>query len=73
MRHPAVGSGRMAWNGIWSFQSGAHWSAYRGSPSNPRFDDKGTGACDPTTFEPTKCFNVGSDYNLGWQMTARMR
>ena len=36
-----------------------------GPNANPRFDDKGnTGACDPATFDPTKCFNVGSDYNL---------
>ena len=66
--HGALGTvlGRWQWNGIWSFQSGAHWSPFQGGPNaNPRFDDKGnTGACDPATFDPTKCFNVGSDYNL---------
>jgi hypothetical protein len=53
------------WNGIWSFQSGAHWSPFRGGPfAIPRFNDNGTGACDPATFDPTNCVNVGSDYNL---------
>jgi hypothetical protein len=66
--HGGLGTvlGGWQWNGIWSFQSGAHWSPYQGGGSaNPRFDDKGNiGACDPATFDPTKCFNVGSDYNL---------
>ena len=54
------------WNGIWSFQSGAHWSPFRGgATANPSFNDEGEpGACDPATFDPTNCFNVGSDYNL---------
>jgi hypothetical protein len=54
------------WNGIWSFQSGAHWSPYRGSPSNPRFEgtEGHETACDPATFDPANCVNVGSDYNL---------
>ena len=57
--------GGWQWNGIWSFQSGAHWSPFRGGfSSRPEFEDYGTGACDPTTFDPTRCFNVGSDYNL---------
>ena len=58
--------GGWQWNGIWSFQSGAHWSPYRGGlfDPGPRFDDRGTGACDPAMFDPTKCFNEGSDYNL---------
>jgi outer membrane receptor protein involved in Fe transport len=65
--HSALGTvlSGWQWNGIWSFQSGAHWSPYQGGgTASPRFDDKGTGACDPATFDPTQCFNVGSDYNL---------
>jgi hypothetical protein len=58
--------GGWQWNGIWSFQSGAHWSPFRGSfgSRGPVFDDHGTGACNPATFDPTRCFNVGDDYNL---------
>jgi len=52
------------WNGIWSFQSGAHWSPFRGGFVGPQLEDYGTGACQPGTFDPTRCFNVGSDYNL---------
>jgi hypothetical protein len=65
--HRALGTvlGGWQWNGILSFQSGAHWAPFRGGFfSGPEFEDYGTGACDPATFDPTRCFNVGSDYNL---------
>ena len=66
--HGALGTvlGGWQWNGIWSLQSGAHWSPFRGGgfDPGPRFDDGGTGACEPASFDPTKCFNVGADYNL---------
>jgi hypothetical protein len=55
--------GGWQWNGIWSFQTGAHWSPFRGS-DNPHFEDYGTGACDSATFDPTHCVNTGADYNL---------
>ena len=60
---PGTILGGWQWNGIWSFQSGAHWSPFRGGPG-PNFRDNGTGACDPASFDPTRCFNVGADYNL---------
>lgn len=60
--------GGWQWNGIWSFQSGAHWSPFRGGPfARPLLRDgngKPGGPCAPASFDPTKCFNVGSDYNL---------
>jgi hypothetical protein len=60
------------WNGIWSFQTGAHWSPFRGG--RPSFDGHGTDACDPTSFDPTGCVNVGADYNLDEStMTARIQ
>ncbi len=50
------------WNGIWSLQSGAHWSP---------FDLRGSGlfakvpnACTASTFDPVNCVNQGGDYNL---------
>jgi len=57
--------GGWQWNGIWSFQSGAHWSPYR-SGSGPIFqaDVDVPDACDPGTFDPAHCMNRGSDYNL---------
>ena len=48
------------WNGIWSIQSGAHWSPFR---VGGRVLEE-TGACDPASFNPTQCFNAGGDYNL---------
>jgi len=58
--------GGWQWNGIWSFQSGAHWSPFRGGlfSRGPVFEDYGTGSCEPASFDPTQCFNVGADYNL---------
>jgi hypothetical protein len=60
--------GGWQWNGIWSFQSGAHYSVFRGGPFSPgpRFvaNDQAGIACDPATFDPTMCSNLGSDYNL---------
>jgi hypothetical protein len=64
---PAAVLGGWQWNGIWSFQSGAHWSPFRGGLSaNPSFQGKEghETACHPATFDPTNCVNVGSDYNL---------
>jgi hypothetical protein len=60
-RWPGAVLGGWQWNGIWSFQSGAHWSPFRGGffSSGPKFEDYGTGACDPRTFDSTRCFNVG--------------
>jgi len=58
--------GGWQWNGIWSFQSGAHWSPFVGGPfATPRFADQGhTGACALAAFDPIYCVNVGADYNL---------
>src|SRR5262249_13388603 len=55
--------GGWEFNGIWSLQTGAHWS-----PFNQRrsiLDDSSSpGACDAATFDPLNCVNVGGDYNL---------
>jgi hypothetical protein len=50
-------------NGLWAFQSGAHWTPY-----DPRraqhFNELAPGACKAGTFAATKCENIGGDYNL---------
>ena len=50
-------------NGIWAFQSGAHWT-----PFDPRrsvdFQELAPGACEAGTFNPKQCVSVGGDYNL---------
>jgi hypothetical protein len=51
-------------NGIWSFQSGAHWSAFNNNPRLLRASASSPNACDPATFNPANCTNAGGDYNL---------
>ena len=61
-------------NGIWSFQSGAHWSPFRGgsfSSSDLEPMDSFPTACDPTAFDPKHCVNLGADYNLDGEANDR--
>jgi hypothetical protein len=59
------------WNGIWSFQSGAHWSAFDNrqpllQPANG-FPD----ACGSATFDRAHCVNEGGDFNLDGETNDR--
>lgn len=45
-------------NGIWSFQSGAHWSPFDDRPALLQ------GGCSAASFDPANCINAGGDYNL---------
>ncbi len=54
--------GGWQWNGIWSVQSGAHWSAF--DPDPPLLQENKLGACSAPTFDPANCANQGGDYNL---------
>lgn len=50
-------------NGIWAFQSGAHWTPY--DPRRFRgFEELAPGACEAGTFDARMCQSVGADYNL---------
>ena len=49
-------------NGVWSFQSGAHWSPFNSASSLLR--ENATGACSTPTFDPANCTDAGGDYNL---------
>lgn len=53
-------------NGIWSFQTGAHWEPYISSgPRLRALDGEGNQvACTPTDFANGTCFNFGGDFNL---------
>src|SRR5438552_4081602 len=55
-------------NGIWSFQSGAHWTPFNSRPRSPRFGELVPGACAANTSgfvtDPANCLNTGGDYNL---------
>jgi Carboxypeptidase regulatory-like domain/TonB dependent receptor len=49
-------------NGIWSFQTGAHWTPF--NPDRSDLEELTAGGCNPTSFDPTNCVNLGGDYNL---------
>lgn len=60
------------WNGIFSFQTGAHWTPFRGGPnSSSRLVPLVPGACDAPTFDPSNCVNQRSDYNLDGEANDR--
>jgi len=58
-------------NGIWAFQSGAHWTPFRGGFGRPIFEELKPGACSSASFDPMNCANVGSDYNLDGEANDR--
>ena len=54
--------GGWQYNGIWAFQSGAHWEPFRGGAANLRTP---TGArCTAADVNSGNCENLGGDYNL---------
>jgi hypothetical protein len=64
--HGGLGWIAGGWNldGIWAFQTGAHWSPY--TSSSPHLTGSaalGTG-CYATPFVAANCSNTGGDYNL---------
>ena len=61
--------GGWQWNGIWSAQSGAHWSPFNSDP--PFLTAQTPGACSPATFDPVNCVNLGGDYNLDGESNDR--
>ena len=55
--------GGWQWNGIWSLQSGAHWSAFDDRPPELQGD------CGAQ--KPLNCLNIGGDYNLDGESNDR--
>ncbi|HKU27821.1 MAG TPA: TonB-dependent receptor, partial [Candidatus Sulfotelmatobacter sp.] len=72
--HGVLGAiaGGWAYNGIWSFQSGAHWEPYAG-------DNLGSAAlvnaagnpCSAADVNSGNCMNTGGDYNLDFGLNDR--
>jgi hypothetical protein len=62
-----------AWqlNGIWSFQTGAHWPPYNPDPPVLQPREGFPGACESATFDPANCMNIGGDYNLDGESNDR--
>jgi hypothetical protein len=54
--------GNWSYNGIVSYQSGAHWSPYNSLPR--ALTALVPGACAAATFDQANCVNTGGDYNL---------
>ncbi len=61
--------GGWQWNGIWSAQSGAHWSAF--NPAPPLLRENAPGACSAPTFNSANCVNEGGDFNLDGESNDR--
>lgn len=49
-------------NGIWSFQTGSHWTPFYGRRAF--LQETAPGACESGSFDPAHCSNTGGDYNL---------
>jgi carboxypeptidase family protein/TonB-dependent receptor-like protein len=56
-------AGGWSLNGIWAFQSGAHWEPYLSSGQKFREAD-GSTHCSAADFTNGACFNFGGDFNL---------
>lgn len=67
----AIMLGGWQWNGIWSFQSGAHWSPFDLRASRLLPDDGFPNACSAAMFDSLNCVNVGGDYNLDGEKNDR--
>jgi hypothetical protein len=73
-RHGLVAGvlGGWQWNGIWSFQTGAHWTPFRGGGgAGSKLEALVPGACDAPTFDPSNCLNIRADYNLDGEANDR--
>jgi hypothetical protein len=57
-------AGGWSLNGIWTFQSGAHWEPFTASGLKLEAQDEAGIACDAATFDPTQCVNIRGDFNL---------
>ena len=55
--------GGWSYNGIWSFQSGAHWEPFTSQNNRVREADNKT-KCTAADVANNACFNFGGDYNL---------
>ena len=64
--HGFVGAvlGGWSYNGIWAFQTGAHWEPYNSLSRALVPDAAFPLACKGATFDAAHCTNAGGDYNL---------
>jgi hypothetical protein len=64
--HGLLGAAVGGWqlNGIWAFQSGAHWSPYDGAGAHLTGSPAAQTGCYAVPFVAANCQNVGGDFNL---------
>ena len=56
--------GGWSYNGIWAFQSGAHWEPYISTSSNLVEASNNNNSCTTADYATGNCVNIGGDYNL---------
>jgi hypothetical protein len=56
--------GGWSYNGIWAFQSGAHWEPYISTAAHLSGDPAAGTGCYAVPFVAANCTNSGGDYNL---------
>lgn len=58
-------AGGWSYNGIWAFQTGAHWEPYAGTGVGPAALVNGAGnPCSASDVNSGNCTNTGGDWNL---------
>jgi hypothetical protein len=57
-------AGGWSYNGIWAFQSGAHWEPYTSASRKFREPGDDVTPCTAADFTNGNCANIGGDYNL---------
>ena len=64
--HGFVGAvlGGWSYNGIWAFQSGAHWEPYNGNAAKLREISNPTTPCSAADVNTGNCQNLSGDFNL---------
>ena len=54
--------GGWSYNGVWAFQTGAHWEPFRNGAAN--LENAAGDACTATDVNTGNCTNTGGDFNL---------
>jgi hypothetical protein len=64
--HGVMGAvlGGWSYNGVWSFQSGAHWEPFNGGAAKLREITDDTVPCTADDVNTGNCQNLGGDFNL---------
>lgn len=56
--------GGWSYNGVWAFQTGAHWEPFKGGAAKLREISDPSASCTATDVNTGNCQNLGGDFNL---------